>query len=813
MTTMRIGGLASGMDIDSIVEQLMVVERTPLDKLEQQKQKYEWQRDAYRDVNTKLQALDTYIADNLLLKTFNTKTASTSNSTYVTVAATGSATGSLTIEGVSQLATAARGVGEQVNATGSMTLEALFKNEGITFPTTNQYIELSAIQKGGTLAEEPTRIDFSKDMTIDQFISKLNGSNAGVNAVFENGRLSITAANTGDVKGDSEIVVDYGGDVFKAFGFADPANLVTEKGANAIFRVNGIATERSTNTFTISGYSVTLKDTFNSDSTINKMLEASFITWKNAREDLPAKLDTLSQKKTAYQDALNEFKVVFDESFLQKELTTDLQTTYKSIENTEILTKLTYEQFTALKNHTIDYTNESTISASINNLSNELFTTDQKEALKEYTANELQSVQVLTASETDYSELKRVAKLEATYDPIDKTALSSLTASEIEKLSSLDLSGDKPLEAITDPTLKQKLSKLTVAQLQSLDTLSQDQLTAFNTLAKKEVELELSKLEEEKEQAQADVDATKARRDDAKYTVGKLMIENGLLPPDATQQDIDNALVDHYNNNTIPQLTSPATDTVSSVSLTSTSDVDDMVGKIKEFVTTYNGLIKELNNITKEEIYRDYKPLTSIQKEGMEDKQIELWEERAKSGLLRGDSIIESGLSSMRNLIYQTNHEVANPKYQTLFSIGITTSKAYFEGGTLEIDEDKLRKALEEDPNAVTTLFRNYDGAKEDTISINGVKTEKVDTRGYLQKLRDAMDGIKSKIEERAGRTSWTQSQYTIGKNLKQVDDSIATWKDKLLDMEDRYWRQFTAMESAISKANQQSAMLMGNYF
>lgn len=51
MSTMRIGGLASGMDIDSIVEKLMVAERMPMDKLEQQKQIYEWQRDAYRDVN------------------------------------------------------------------------------------------------------------------------------------------------------------------------------------------------------------------------------------------------------------------------------------------------------------------------------------------------------------------------------------------------------------------------------------------------------------------------------------------------------------------------------------------------------------------------------------------------------------------------------------------------------------------------------------------------------------------------------------------------------------------------------------------
>lgn len=57
---MRIGGLASGMDIDSMVEKLMQAEKAPLNKLFQQKQKYEWQRDAYRDVNKKLKAFDDF---------------------------------------------------------------------------------------------------------------------------------------------------------------------------------------------------------------------------------------------------------------------------------------------------------------------------------------------------------------------------------------------------------------------------------------------------------------------------------------------------------------------------------------------------------------------------------------------------------------------------------------------------------------------------------------------------------------------------------------------------------------------------------
>ena len=52
MAGLRIGGLASGMDIDGIVSQLMTAERMPLDKIEQKKIYTEWQRDDYRTMNT-----------------------------------------------------------------------------------------------------------------------------------------------------------------------------------------------------------------------------------------------------------------------------------------------------------------------------------------------------------------------------------------------------------------------------------------------------------------------------------------------------------------------------------------------------------------------------------------------------------------------------------------------------------------------------------------------------------------------------------------------------------------------------------------
>src|SRR5690606_33830443 len=150
---------------------------------------------------------------------------------------------------------------------------------------------------------------------------------------------------------------------------------------------------------------------------------------------------------------------------------------------------------------------------------------------------------------------------------------------------------------------------------------------------------------------------------------------------------------------------SKTTDATSSVNMTSSVNVEEIMTKVKEFVATYNGFITDLTAQTKQPKYRDYQPLTELQKKEMEAKDIENWETRAKSGLLRNDSIITNGLSSLRGLVYQTNHAVTNQKYNALYTIGIGTSKDYMSGGTLEIDETKLRKALEEDPDAVVQLL------------------------------------------------------------------------------------------------------------
>ena len=872
---MRIGGLASGMDIDALVEKLMNAERAPLNKLQQKKQTYEWQRDAYRSVNTKLKTFDTYIADNLVLKTLNSKTATSSNSNLVSATATGQATGTLSIEGVSQLATNARAVGNQISANGSTKMSDL----GATGT-----IAIKAIQADGTLAKEATEIEITSDMTVNQFVSKLNASNAGVNAVFENGRFSFTAKNSGDLKSGEEMQITSGKEIFEKLGFFKEADGTTAKstfqtvdGKNAIFQVNGIATERASNTFSISGYNVTLKETFNAEQAKAEKYNAAYTEWKNTssttyNNSIAVALTSFNNATTAYNTANTDYlvnkkalfgiaisdseKAAYDQmkaaGITTAELTTMTEKTFKddaayqkwlndNTTDADLKTKLknanaTLTQFNSIKSldsdkittlsNSAEYISDADKAAykKINNpqlagsitseeltkmgeqsfvddaayqkwLNDNTTDADLKTKLKDANVTFEQFNAIKSLTETDLKTLSNQSK----HDTLGTSFLSKLTDDEQALLEASTLRGSdadfttqintwKASTNEAEKALGEKLAALNDSQKSTLRQLSTDELGDLAEFAASTVDVN-EKLN------------TKNIAENTHKQLVDRQVQALESYKDAYEKQFG-SVPDMNNIDTFAKVTVP-TGATSAVTMTSTTNVDDMMTKIKEFVSTYNGLIKDLNDQIKQSKYRDYAPLTDEQKKEMDEDEIKLWEEKAKSGLLRNDSIIRDGLSNMRSLIYQSNPGLEGSKYNTLFNVGITTSKNYNEGGTLEIDEAKLRKALEEDPDAVERLFKNSDGVKNDPAHGGA------DTRGYLEKLRESMKTLEINIEKKAGRSTMTDAQYTLGKNLMDTETRIKTWQDKLKTIEERYWKQFTAMESAINKANQQSSLFM----
>jgi len=241
------------------------------------------------------------------------------------------------------------------------------------------------------------------------------------------------------------------------------------------------------------------------------------------------------------------------------------------------------------------------------------------------------------------------------------------------------------------------------------------------------------------------------------------------------------------------------------VTISSSTDTDALVDKIKEFVNTYNGLVTDLGGQLKETKYRDYPPLTTEQREGMSESEIKLWESKAQSGLLRNDSIIRDGLSKLRGQFVGQVGGLNDKSIDALSELGITTSGKLSEGGKLEINDEKLREAIAKDPDQVIQIFTKT--GKADDVEVIDGQVKKVDSRGIAQRLQDTLSSITKDIEKKAGKTTDTDNKYSIGKSMVDLDSRIERMQKRLVVVEQRYWRQFSAMESAINKANQQSSM------
>lgn len=231
------------------------------------------------------------------------------------------------------------------------------------------------------------------------------------------------------------------------------------------------------------------------------------------------------------------------------------------------------------------------------------------------------------------------------------------------------------------------------------------------------------------------------------------------------------------------------------VNLAITTDEDAIFDSIVTFVHTYNDVVETFNRTQQEERFRDFPPLTDEQKKEMSEDEVKKWEEKAKSGILKGESIVSNGLFNMRNSWY--GKVVNESVFSSITEIGITTSNRYSDGGKLEIDEDALRKAIAENPDGVQSLLSNgADG----------------EGQGIIHRLDDQIDLITKNINNRAGKGTSTLDNYAIGKRMKEMNKRMSDFETRLMNVETRYWNQFTQMEKAIQRMNDQSAQLFSQF-
>ena len=225
-------------------------------------------------------------------------------------------------------------------------------------------------------------------------------------------------------------------------------------------------------------------------------------------------------------------------------------------------------------------------------------------------------------------------------------------------------------------------------------------------------------------------------------------------------------------------------------------DTDQIIEGIKSFVDEYNKLIKTLNDYLDEDTtYKEYAPLTEAQKKEMSEKEIELWEEKAKEGLLHRDSTIDSFLQSMRTALYEKPEGCA----YALYDLGIETGEWESKGQLVFTadSEAKLRQVLESDPESVMQLF---------TDSEEGIFTK---LNNFMDETAKISSGSPGTLVELAGvKGKASENNNTLYEQIKDIDDRIAALKETYEREKNRYWSEFNTMEQLISNMNVQSSWL-----
>jgi len=725
---MRIGGLASGMDIDTMVKQLMTAERMPLDKLFQKKQTLEWQRDAYREVNLSLSKFRDAYSKLRLQSTFIAYGVSASNASVVSGKATSKATpGSyeLTVDNLAKVASvrsvdkiASLNSGSSFSGTGpvqstasrTIAIDAENIGHGDILTINGETVEFYDSSTGGASGAAQHAIDIydadaearKSNSKIAQAIAGLELSTTEVKLSSIANRVTITATDPGNA-GNLIVIEAQDADGNDTTGITNTGNLTGGSDTRTL-KITGIPESGS------SLFIGSTEITFYSSDKDSTPTGNAIDTYGKTKEQIAQDIRDLS-------DSIPDATLGGEGSEITVTSTAGITTSFSSSAKSgdRILapgeTSKSFTVTTAVGTKTIVVTSSDTYGSLAKKINDASITKDGK-----------------TVS----------LGLRANFD--DTTSRFFISTKEMGSDQFIEFGG-------TD-------INFVTSQIFGDETLVASDLTVTG--------------------------------ENAKFT-------------------FDGITVDNYKSNQVSingiDLTLMGK-TATPVTITVSSDTDALFDTIKEFVGKYNELIEDLNTRINETKYRDYPPLTDEQRKELSDKEAEMWDEKAQSGMLRNDALLRGTLDRLRRALYDPVEGISNNQLNQISEIGITTGD-YRNGGKLELNEEKLREALDNNPDEVMNLFTKVEE-----------QTGKTSQMGIGSRIYEELNNSLNFLRDKAGTPGYTSGdQSTIGKTLYDLDDEIDSWQDRLVQVERRYWRQFNAMEQAINQLNQQSMWMQQNMF
>ena len=748
----RASGMVSGLDTETLVQAMVSTQVSKKEKLQKAQTKLQWKQDAFKSLNTKVYGLYSKVGNLRFSSAYNMKKTTVSDTTKAQVTASNTAVNGIQTLQIKQLATSGYLTGGELKkgTTGKTTLKEL----GYDGADTSISVTIGSSKKD---------IDVSGSTTVDDLVSKLK--DAGLNASFDdkNGRIFVSAKETGKENDFSLTGADMSG--LKALNAAG-LSVMSKSDIENYNKMASYAKNDDTGSYSESKTSEailqTLKNLQNAyEGNTNLAREEKDLNAKIAYSDAKDAVnkyldgdDTNADKKAEREQLANLLKQSSSKYTYVNDQTGEVKEIYDVKDRvgwTAYDTKVNeLAKFTGLITETTGDAGETKEdSTKLEALSNNIKTVIAVDDNAIYT-DDVKKAYYL--SEDERAEAKK--RLEEI--PKEKEANDAIIADEDNSYWDIkDYTGktEDDLAAIADKYAKQVTNARDMVE----------------KLANGSTDIPISK-----GASRVDAQDAKITLNNADFTSSSNVFNINGLTIKATAKTADGE----------------------TLSINTDTDTQGIYDKIKDFLTDYNSIINELTSLYNADSAKGYEPLTDDEKESMSDKEVEKWETKIKDSILRNDSTVGGVMNAMTTAMMKSY--TINGKSYSLSSFGIHT-------------QGYLNAAKNEQ------YAYHIDGDEDDTITsgntdklMDMINNNPEDLEEFMKQLTS---GLYSALDSKMKSTTMS-SAYTIyndkqmTKEYNNYTTEIKEWETKISDLEDRYYKQFSTMETQLAKMQSTTSSL-----
>jgi len=290
---MRLSGLMSGMDTDSVIQELVAARRVKVDTAVKAQTKLEWKQEAWKDLNTKLKNLQAKYISNMRFSTaYSKKTTKVSNSSAVSVI-----TGEGAVNGVQELKV------KELAKTGYLTGAEISGANGEDLTALSKLTDIDPGFKGGSITVkvggEEKELTIAADATISDVLNQLK--ECGLNASFDanNKRLFVSSKESGEA---NNFYLNSTGGVLTTLGLSLASGATKINGQDAKIELNGAEFSSKNNVFEINGLTFTA---------LSKTAEGEVVT-VTTQDDVDGIYDMVKGFLKEYNSIINEMDKLYN---------------------------------------------------------------------------------------------------------------------------------------------------------------------------------------------------------------------------------------------------------------------------------------------------------------------------------------------------------------------------------------------------------------------------------------------------------------------------------------------------------------------